>query len=99
MSDVIGDLPLALELLSRGVYMELDMIGREAALGLSVTAKDALSIPKLIEAGYEDRIVLGHDVCWKTDLKHCGASAIPLYWTSSFHTCGKRTSPTSRSAR
>ena len=66
------DLPLTLELLSRGVYIELDMLGREAAFGLSQTAQGALSIPKMIEAGYEDRIVLSHDVCWKIHLKHYG---------------------------
>ncbi|MCH8205798.1 MAG: aryldialkylphosphatase [Chloroflexi bacterium] len=68
------DLPLAIELLSRGVYIELDMIGRETVLGLSLTAKDVVSIPKLIAAGYEDRIVLSHDVCWKTQLKYYGGS-------------------------
>lgn len=67
-----GDLPLTLELLSRGVYIELDMLGRESAFGLSQTAQGALSIPRMIEAGYEDRIVLSHDVCWKIHLKHYG---------------------------
>ena len=63
---------LTLELLSRGVYIELDMLGREAAIGLSQTEMGVRSIQRMIEEGYEERIVLSHDVCWKIHLKHYG---------------------------
>ena len=82
--EIAGDFELLESLLIRGVYIQFDLIGREYAvdqinaispetsLDLSVTAKDAHSIPKLIEAGYEDKILLSHDVCWKTHLKKYG---------------------------
>ncbi len=38
----------------------------------SRTAVIAESIPPLLDAGYEDRILLSHDVCWKTSLKAYG---------------------------
>ena len=40
-------------------------------------AKDVLvaeAIPQLMEAGYEDRILLSQDVCWKTQLKAYGGT-------------------------
>ena len=82
--EIAGDFELLESLLVRGVYIQFDLIGREYAvdqinaispetsLDLSVTGKDAHSIPKLIEAGYEDKILLSHDVCWKTHLKKYG---------------------------
>tara|TARA_Y100000590_G_scaffold213979_1_gene242551 strand:- start:6068 stop:7201 length:1134 start_codon:yes stop_codon:yes gene_type:complete len=82
--EIAGDFELLESLLVRGVYIQFDLIGREYAvdqinaispetsLDLSVTGKDAHSISKLIEAGYEDKILLSHDVCWKTHLKKYG---------------------------
>ena len=75
---------LMLELLERGPYIQLDLIGRVdvvrridvlgpgEGIGPSVTARDAEAVPRLIEAGYEDKVVLSHDVCWKTHLKKYG---------------------------
>jgi phosphotriesterase-related protein len=82
--EIADDLGLMLELLERGPYIQLDLIGRdevvrsidvlgpEEGLGPSVTVRDAEAIPRLIEAGYEDKVLLSHDVCWKTHLKRYG---------------------------
>ena len=70
--EIAGDVPLMVEFLERGVYIQFDLIGREEALVESVTALDARAIPELIGAGYEDRILLSHDVCWKVHLKRYG---------------------------
>ena len=32
----------------------------------------AAAIPRLLDAGFEDRIVLSQDVCWKTALRQYG---------------------------
>lgn len=82
--EIADDMGLMLELLERGPYVQLDLIGRdevvrsidvlgpEEGLGQSVTARDAEAVPRLIEAGYEDKVLLSHDVCWKTHLKRYG---------------------------
>ncbi len=44
----------------------------EAICDSSVTDKDAVAILKLIDAGFGDRILLSHDVCWKTHLRKYG---------------------------
>jgi phosphotriesterase-related protein len=72
-SDIlVGDIPFIEELLDRGVVIEFDLMGREASLVPSVTAQVAEGIPKLLERGHEDKLVLSHDVCWKVHLKHYG---------------------------
>ncbi len=82
--EIADDMGLMLELLERGPYIQLDLIGRdevvrsidvlgpEEGLGPSVTARDAEAVPRLIETGYEDKVLLSHDVCWKTHLKRYG---------------------------
>ena len=67
-----GEPALTRELLDRGVYIELDMLGREASIGISQTEMGVRSIQRMIDEGYEERIVLAHDVCWKIHLKHYG---------------------------
>ena len=81
---IADDLDLMVELLERGVFIQFDMIGREQALDeviavrrkprseLGVTAQDAIAVSQLMEAGYEDRVLLSHDVCWKVHLKRYG---------------------------
>jgi phosphotriesterase-related protein len=84
-----GDLPFLLELLELGVYIQFDQLGRPVvplARGLRRhgpdpnapdTAKDVLVaevVPKLIDAGFEDRILLSHDVCFKTFLTAYGGT-------------------------
>ena len=85
-----GDIPLLLEVLELGAYIQFDILGRVAApvarypnnhnlniLSLYPAANDVLvaeAIPLLIEAGYEDKILLAQDVCWKTQLKSYGGT-------------------------
>ena len=85
-----GDIPLLLEVLELGAYVQFDILGRVAApvarypnnhdlnnLRLYPAANDVLvgeAIPRLIEAGYEDKILLSQDVCWKTQLKAYGGT-------------------------
>ena len=76
-----GDLPFLLELLDLGVYVQFDQLGRPVvplATGLrrhgpDPTGPDAATdalvaevIPELVNAGFGDRILLSHDVCFKT---------------------------------
>lgn len=76
--EIAGDLSLMLELLERGVYLEFDLIGRTTTagthnvLGPSITMVVCDAILQLIDNGYEDRILLSHDVCWKVHLKRFG---------------------------
>ena len=82
--EITDDLKLMKDLLERGVYVQFDLIGREYAVDsidamgpvtsfdLSVTEKDAVAISKLIDSGFGDRILLSHDVCWKTHLRKYG---------------------------
>ncbi len=67
---IAEDTRFMLELLGRGVYVAFDNLGREPAIAApSRTAIAAEAIPRLLEAGYEDRVLLSHDICWKTSLK------------------------------
>lgn len=70
--EIVTDLDLMMELLERGVYIQFDLLGRETALNESPTSQVAKVIPHLIEAGFEDRILLSQDVCWKVHLQHYG---------------------------
>ena len=85
-----GDIPLLIELLEFGVYVQFDTLGRVMAPvarrpivtgnprpGDPQVASDAMvaeAIPQLIEAGYEDRILLSQDVCMKMHLKAYGGT-------------------------
>ena len=84
-----GDLPFLLELLDLGVYVQFDQLGRTVVPLERVpsnpilvryppdAATDVLvaeAIPRLIEAGYEDRVLLSHDVCFKTFLTAYGGT-------------------------
>ena len=82
------DLTLLLELLGHGVYIQFDMLGmdmtplflepkshtRVDTTGIARTSQVVEAIPKLIEQGYEDRILLSQDVCSKTQLKRYGGN-------------------------
>ena len=82
--EIADDFELMKELLERGVYIQFDLIGRDyeiesidainpgASSGLSVAEKDGVAISKLIDIGFGDRILLSHDVCWKTHLRKYG---------------------------
>ena len=81
-----ADVPLLLELLEHDVYIQFDNMGRvgvpldltprDDGVGftLPLTALVADAIPKLIEAGYADRILLSQDVCTKVQLKAYGGT-------------------------
>ena len=83
-----GDMPLMLELLKHGVYIQFDLLGRVNApldwkppsylqedmwtFGINSLVADA--IPRLISEGYADRILLSHDVCTRVQLKRYGGT-------------------------
>ena len=85
-----GDVPFLLELLELGVYVQFDTLGRVSApvarRPISIApprptdpqvAADALvaeAIPQLLDAGYEDRLLLSQDVCMKMHLKAYGGT-------------------------
>ena len=85
-----GEVDLLLELLELGVYVQFDTLGRVMApvarkpITLAPprptdpqVAADALvaeCIPQLLEAGYEDRILLSQDVCMKMHLHAYGGT-------------------------
>jgi len=90
-SDLIaGDIDLILELLSYGVYVQFDLLGRVAAhlmiealdssnpwlsyLDSSSTALVSKVLPTLISYGYADQILLSQDVCTKIQLKNFGGT-------------------------
>ena len=90
-SDLIaGNMPLMLQLLERGVYVEFDLLGRVIVplsreplnpenpwaeyLTYSGTALVAEAIPKLISKGYADRILIAQDIATKLELKHYGGT-------------------------
>ena len=83
---VADNVPLLLELLEHGVYIQFDNMGRVGipldlkppnpkehfAAALNALIVDA--IPKLIEAGYADKLLLSQDVCTKVQLKRYGGT-------------------------
>ena len=85
---IAGDMPLMLELLSRGVYIQFDLLGRVACSlewkppsyrgddmwAFANTALVADAIPKLIAEGYANRILLSQDVCTRIQLKRYGGT-------------------------
>ena len=88
-SDTISaDYGLMLELLSHGVYIQFDLLGRVGVPLRFAPAEDDLrmfmtsagtamvadAIPRLIDAGYADRILLSQDVCTKMQLKRYGGT-------------------------
>lgn len=88
-SDTIAyNLPLMLDLLKRGVYIQFDLLGRvgvplrfapdiddnKAFFSSAGTAVVAEAIPQLINAGYADRILLSQDICTKMQLKRFGGT-------------------------
>jgi phosphotriesterase-related protein len=85
---IAWDMPLMLEILSRGVYIQFDMLGMDNnslflrprsrsiwdLTGLAQTPQVIEALPKLIEKGYEDRILLSQDVYTKMQLKRYGGN-------------------------
>ena len=88
-SDPIAtDLDLMLELLSHGVYIQFDLLGRVGVplryapdgddfpsfFTSAGNAAVADAIPRLIDAGHADRVLLSQDVCTKIQLKKYGGT-------------------------
>ncbi len=85
---IAWDMPFMLKLLSHGVYIQFDMLGMPSTAlflkpkshsmqylgGLALTPQVVEAIPKLIAEGYEDRILLSHDVYTKMQLKRYGGN-------------------------
>ena len=85
--DISGDLSLMKELLEQGVYIQFDLLGRldiplyyrpasptMYVTGFALAALVSEGIVNLIEAGYEDRILLSQDVATKQQLKCYGGN-------------------------
>ena len=74
-SDEIAEDPdLMIELLERGVYLQFDLLGRATTLTESPTSLAAKAIQGLLGAGFENRLLLSHDVFLKVHLQHyCSA--------------------------
>ena len=85
---IAWDIPLLLELLGHGAYVQFDVLGmgltslyltpeshaQADLMGLPTTPLVVEAIPRLIEEGYEDRILLSQDVCTKMQLKRFGGN-------------------------
>ena len=86
---IANDVPLLIEILRLGAYAEFDFLGRvEAALqwtpaqekappySIADSSTCARAILKLVNAGYEDRILLSHDAGQKLRLKNYGGTGL-----------------------
>ena len=84
---IAGDLALLKELFKQGVYVEFDFLGnigvplawqpgqeKVRPFSPADSAMVARTILELVEAGYEDRILLSHDVGGKLRLKRYGGT-------------------------
>ncbi len=72
---LVDDMAYLDKILKRGVYIEFDLLGfRESSAvePLFNDAKVAAGIKELIDMGYEDKILLSHDVYMKAQLKQYG---------------------------
>lgn len=74
--EVIADPALGERVLARGVFVEFDFLASPGSpwghLVLTSDHKVARGIADLIERGYAQQILLGHDVCQKIQLKRYG---------------------------
>jgi phosphotriesterase-related protein len=77
-SSIAGDFALMKRILDRGVFIEFDYLGVIGGPGGPLAPRNDRTvlqgIVKLIDAGYGDRIVLGHDICTKIQLKTYGGT-------------------------
>lgn len=85
-NSIAGDLAFMKRLLDRGVFIEFDYLGLYGPPGsvMTMRSEEVLlrAIVELIGAGYGDRIVLGHDICAKQQLKKYGGTG--YYYISDF---------------
>ena len=84
---IAGEVPLLLSLLDLGVYVQFDMLGRVIAplswsLGKETNPSPGYATPslvaetilKLVESGYEEKILLSNDVATNVQLKRYGGT-------------------------
>ena len=84
---IAADLPLLMEILNQGAYVEFDFLGtvgvplawqpgqeKVPPFAAADSALVARTVLELVHAGYEDRILLSHDVGGKLRLKHYGGT-------------------------
>lgn len=89
------------ELLDRGVWIQFDLIGREFidppfldspySSNRSITEDTRDAVVQLVQSGYEDRLLLSHDVCRKAHLKEFGGfgyAYILKYFLPELRKCG-----------
>ncbi|GAA4667029.1 phosphotriesterase-related protein [Streptomyces chumphonensis] len=74
--EVLTDPSFGRRVLARGVFVELDFLASPGSpwghLVLTSDHKVARGVADLVEQGYAEQIVLGHDVCQKIQLKKYG---------------------------
>jgi hypothetical protein len=77
-SSIAGDFALMKRILDHGVFIEFDYLGVIGGPGGPLSPRNDRTVLQgivtLIEAGYADRIVLGHDICTKIQLKTYGGT-------------------------
>jgi phosphotriesterase-related protein len=85
--DPVADFDYHLAVAARGVFVEYDQFGRDYyadEIGVS-WGHDTLRLEyvrAMIEAGYEDQLLLSHDVCLKMDLRAYGGNGYDHIFTS-----------------
>jgi phosphotriesterase-related protein len=70
-TDTVPDPGYALSLVERGVYVGFDTINSSAPAAVRPRIRELVA---LVEAGFGDRIVLGHDVCLSSQLRAFGGN-------------------------
>lgn len=82
-SDLYLNLDYHAALMKRGAYVQFDNIGSgyDAPHGETDLARH---IAELIRQGYVERILLSHDICWRSRLKHYGGTGFDYLVTHFF---------------
>lgn len=72
------NMPLVKKILAKGVYFQIDWLGvitgPAGVLGNRSDHTIAQAIVEIIKLGYEDRILLSHDICTRPQLKKYGGT-------------------------
>ncbi len=77
--DPVADLDYHLAVAARGVFVEYDCFGRdyysdELGIAWGHDSQRVSWLVSLLEAGYEEQILLAQDVCMKIDLRAYGGN-------------------------
>ncbi|MFF9349340.1 phosphotriesterase [Streptomyces sp. NPDC014734] len=94
-TEILADPAFGERVLARGVFVEFDFLASPGSpwghLFLTSDHKVARGIAELVERGYADQILLGHDVCQKIQLKKYGGKGydyIPRYFLPALRRLG-----------